>query len=275
MTRLERAKKEEYEERQERLKMTQDNKMAFEFRGIKLKRLYFLGWRTIAAARVRNQRISTDATSANNKSLQENNLQCDKVTDTSTSPTLKNTETPRTKRMDTAQSRQCNMTASSIQRYRIDKENQQPNMKINDDLLSPNAKPRKPKPMKIPQTPKLLVQMEKRQKEREMRREVLRSRYEQAVMEKKRRQEEELRKTEAEELRVHQEYMARKAEEAKQKKLVAERWKHACRLAVLHYKMSVMKRMFRQWKRIFEVIAFNERKVNMHRGHWFRMRLAL
>lgn len=242
--------------------MAQDNKMAFDFRDIKLKRLIFLSWRTIATDQVTNQSISTETTSTNKKSLliQENNRQCDEITEASTSPTLE------------AQSRQGNL---SVQRYRIDTENQQPNMKINNGLLSPNAKPRIPKPLKIPQTPKLLVQMEQRQKEREKRREVLRSRYEQAAIEKKRRQDEERRKKEAEELRIQEEYMMRKAEEARQKRLVAERRKHACRLAVLHHKMSLQKRMFRQWKRIFEVIAFNERKVDINFDHCFQMRLAI
>ena len=146
----------------------------------------------------------------------------------------------------------------------IDKENLQPNT-----LVRPNKSARKSKYLKSPSAPKLMLQMEQRQKEREKRREILRSRYEQAAIEKKKLQEEERIQKEEEELRIQRAVMLEKVEIENQKKMAAERWKQACRLAVLHYKMSLQKRLFRQWKRIFDVIAFNTRKVRFDVNDFF------
>ena len=142
-----------------------------------------------------------------------------------------------------------------------DKENQKPNRTNNNSnkLLQP-LKPQR-KPLRNPTTPKLVKEMDQRKKEREKQREILRHRYEQKAIEKKRQLEEEKLRKEENELKVVNEYKQRKAEEEKRKALASARWKQACRLSILHYRMSLQRRMLCQWKKIFKIKSFNERKV--------------
>ena len=140
----------------------------------------------------------------------------------------------------------------------VDKENQKPN-RINNKLLQP-LKPQR-KPLRNPTTPKLVKEMDQRKKEREKQREILRHRYEQKAIEKKRQLEEEKLRKEENETKVANEYKQRKAEEELRKVVTAARWKQACRLSILHYRMSLQKRVLQQWKKIFKIKSFNERKV--------------
>jgi hypothetical protein len=140
----------------------------------------------------------------------------------------------------------------------VDRENQQPNSSDNN-LLRPTHRK---KPIRSTCTPQLVIAMKQRHEEREKRREILRSRYEHLAKERKQRLEEERIRKENEELKVHQEYMQQKADEERRNRLNAARRKHARRLASMHYKMTLQKRIFLQWRRgLQNMIVFNDRKV--------------
>ena len=142
-----------------------------------------------------------------------------------------------------------------------EKENNQPNKEQDRQLLQP-LKPQR-KPIRNTGTPKLLIKMNQRKKERERQREILQQRYEQKAIERKHQlQQEQLRREEAE-MRYHREHLQNKAAEEHKKKLAAARNKQANRLAVLHYRMSLQKRLLLQWKKIFKIKSFNERKAIM------------
>ena len=143
----------------------------------------------------------------------------------------------------------------------LDKENKRPNRKCDKQILQP-LKPKRMNPKRYQSTPKLVTEMEKRNQNRDVRRAELRQRYEEKAIEKKKRLEEEKRMKDEDELAVHQEYIRRKASEEQRKKIAASRWKQACRLALLHYQMSLQKRMFLRWKKISRVNEFNNRKVS-------------
>ena len=141
-----------------------------------------------------------------------------------------------------------------------DKENKQPNNKPTRQLQP--LKPQR-KPLRNTGTPKLIKDMHSRKKERERQREILQQRYEQKAVERKQQlQQEQLRREEAETL-VQRGYLQSKAAEEHKKKIAAARFKQANRLAVLHYRMSIQKRLFYQWKKIFKIKSFNERKAIM------------
>ena len=57
------------------------------------------------------------------------------------------------------------------------------------------------------------------------------------------------------EMKVQDEFIQRKAAEEHGKKIASARWKQACRLAALHYSMSLQKRMLLQWEKIFQIIS--------------------
>jgi replicative superfamily II helicase len=114
--------------------------------------------------------------------------------------------------------------------------------------------------------PNLALKMNQRKEKREKGREQLRQRYEQKAIEKQQRLEEERLRREEAETKVQREFVQRKTVEEQRKKMAAERWKRACRLAALHYQMSLQKRMLLQWKRIFQVRDFHERKVRRERA---------
>ena len=142
-----------------------------------------------------------------------------------------------------------------------DKENKQPNNKQDRQLLQ-RLKPQR-KPLRNTGTPKLIKDMHERKKNRERQREILRQRYDQKAVERKQLlQQEQLRREEIE-LRVQREYLQNKAAEEHKKKVAAARYKQANRLAVLHYRMSIQRRMLLQWKKIFKIKSFNERKAIM------------
>ena len=113
----------------------------------------------------------------------------------------------------------------------------------------------------IPSTPNLVLKMKQRKEEREKGRELLRQRYEQKAIEKQQRLEEERIRREEAETKVQREYVRHKTLEEQRKKMATERWKRACRLAALHFQMSLQKRMLLQWKHLFRVRDFHERKV--------------
>ena len=141
-----------------------------------------------------------------------------------------------------------------------DKENKKPNNKQDRQLLRPLKPQRKPRNTG---TPKLIHDMNKRKKERERQREILRQRYEQKAIERKQQlKQEKLRREEAE-TRVQREYLQNKVAEEHKKQIAAARYKQANRLAVLHYRLSIQRRLLLQWKKIFKIKSFNERKAIM------------
>ncbi|KAL7522383.1 hypothetical protein ACHAWX_007048 [Stephanocyclus meneghinianus] len=131
-----------------------------------------------------------------------------------------------------------------------DKENHRPNI-----FVSPLKTSKKVPQLKSP-TPKLVLDMQKRQKDREMRREILRSKYEQSAVERKQRDEEERRRKEQEELRLHDAFIQKKAEEEERKLQIALRRKQAFRLAFLHRNAYLSwcdvthEKYFRQWRKV-------------------------
>jgi len=110
-------------------------------------------------------------------------------------------------------------------------------------------------------TPKLVLEMNKRKQEREKSREILRQRYEQKAIERENILKEDLRKRYEEESKVQREFSQQKAFEEHRRKLAASQWKQACNLAAMHRRRSLQKRMLLQWKKIFQMNRFNERKV--------------
>jgi hypothetical protein len=136
--------------------------------------------------------------------------------------------------------------------------------KVNKDnhkisLLRPLR--RKQKHLQNTATPKLVLEMNKRKQEREISREILRQRYEQKAIEKEKILKEDLRKRYEEESKVQREFPQQKALEEHRKKLAASQWKQACYLAAMHRRRFLQKRMLLQWKKIFQINRFNERKV--------------
>lgn len=138
-----------------------------------------------------------------------------------------------------------------------DKENHRPNI-----LVSPLKTSKKIPQLKSP-TPKLVLDMQKRQKDREIRREILRSKYEQSAVERKQRDEEERRRKEQEELRLHDAFIQKKAEEEERKLKIASRRKQAFRLAFLHRNVTLQRRMFNRFLSVLQLVAFNERKASL------------
>jgi len=120
-----------------------------------------------------------------------------------------------------------------------------------DTLLQPLRKSRRRLPRSC-STPKIMTHEGRMQ-----RKEVFRFRLEQAVIAKKKLLDAERHSQEQRELRVHNEFLRKKAQEKEEK----ERNAKASRLAVLHYRFSLQKRFFFQWTRIFGINGWNERKA--------------
>ena len=242
MVRRERSRR---EEAKERLEIAQRDKKADNFCQSKLKRLFFTGWLAVTREN-RSEKAAAEAGQDDSASSSVAVIEADED-NTPTKQTPKATcITPDRKAMPPED--------------RTDKENRQPNRQPGDKLLRP-LKPQRPKPPRNQPTPKLVLEMEERKAEREKRREVLRKKYEQKAVEKQRRLERERQEKENAEMREHQEFMQQKADEERRKQVAASRWKQACRLAVLHYRMTLQRRMLLQWKKVFQMKAFNERKV--------------
>jgi len=110
-------------------------------------------------------------------------------------------------------------------------------------------------------TPKIMSDMAYRNKERLQRKEVLRSRKERAAVAKKQMIDAERHSKEERELRVHNDYLRRRKEEKEQKEQEAIRNREASRLAVLHHTFVLQKRCLLQWKRIFGINGWNDRKA--------------
>jgi hypothetical protein len=138
-----------------------------------------------------------------------------------------------------------------------DKENHCPNI-----LVSPLKASKNFPQLKSP-TPKLVLDMQKRQKDRKIRREILRSKYEQLAVERKQRDEEERRRKEQEELRLQDAFIQKKAEEEDRKLKAASRRKHAFRLATLHRKVTLQRQIFNQFFSVLQIVAFNEKKASL------------
>lgn len=134
-----------------------------------------------------------------------------------------------------------------------------------DALLIPVRSQRQKATTSLPsanQNPNHLLKMNQRKEEREKRREMLRQRYEQKAIERKQQQEEDRLKKEDAETRVHREYFASKVTAEQTKKLATARWKRAWHLAVLHYQRSLQQRLFKEFRVILQIQAFNHRKVS-------------
>ena len=250
MVRRERSRR---EEAKVRVETAQRIKKADNFCQSKLKRSFFTGWLAVTEA-------SRSETGAAEEAGQDSVAVIEAAKDnTPTKQTPKATcITPERKAMPPEES-VCNVKACGG-----DKENRLPNRQPGNKLLRP-LKHQRPKPPRNQSTPKLVLEMEERKAEREKRRGVLRKKYEQKAVEKQKRLERERQEKENAEMREHQEFMQQKAEEERRKQVAASRWKQACRLAVLHYRMTLQRRMLLQWKKIFQIKAFNERKVRNSR----------
>lgn len=118
-------------------------------------------------------------------------------------------------------------------------------------------------PVRNSSTPKMILDMNQRKQEREKRREVLRRRHEQKAIERKELLEEKNRRKEEAVTKAQREFMQCKAAEERRKRMASARWKQARRLAALHYRISLQKRMLRGWRDIFQIVEFNERKAHI------------
>lgn len=134
-----------------------------------------------------------------------------------------------------------------------------------DALLIPVRSQRQKATTSLPsanRNPNHLLKMNQRKEEREKRREMLRQRYEQKAIERKQQQEKDRLKKEDAETRVQREYFANKVTAEQKKKLATARCKRAWHLAVLHYQRSLQQRLFKKFRLIFQIQAFNHRKVS-------------
>ncbi len=136
--------------------------------------------------------------------------------------------------------------------------------KENSNLLIPLKCQRRK--MRIPSTPNLVLKMNQRKEEREKGREALRQRYEQKNIEKQKRLEEQRLQREEAETKVQREFVQHKTTEEQRKKMATEHQKRACRLAALHYQMSLQKRTLLQWKQVFQIQEIQERKVRKEKN---------
>lgn len=139
--------------------------------------------------------------------------------------------------------------------------NQRPTPTEDDKLLQPVRKSRRRPSSRSNSTPKIITDMNQRNEERMQRKEVLRSRHEKAVIAKKHLLDAERQSYEERELRVHKEFLQKKAQEKEEKERNANRLKEGTRLAVIHYRFSLQKSFFVQWKRVFGINGWNERKA--------------
>jgi len=142
------------------------------------------------------------------------------------------------------------------------KKNQPMRTKGSNLLIPLNSQRRK---IGIPSTPNLVLKMNQRKEEREKGRGVLRQIYEQKAIEKQKRLEEQRLQREEAETKVQREFVQRKTTEEQRKKMATEHQKRACRLAALHYQMSLQKHTLLQWKQVFQIQDFQERKVRKER----------
>ena len=134
-------------------------------------------------------------------------------------------------------------------------------VKSNDDeLLRPLRNPRRRQSLRN-STPKIITDMARRNDERLQRKEVLRSRKEKAAIAKRQMLNAERHNKEQRELSIHREFVRKKQVAKEQKEQEVIRYREASRLAVLHYKFSLQKRCLLQWKRIFGINGWNERKA--------------
>ncbi|KAL3791254.1 hypothetical protein HJC23_000871 [Cyclotella cryptica] len=139
-----------------------------------------------------------------------------------------------------------------------DKENHCPNI-----LPSPLKTTNKKVTLLKSPTPKLVMDMQKRQRDREIRRCILRSKYEQLAVEKEKREEEDRKRKEHEELMIQNSFMQKKAEEEERKRKTVARRKQACRLAILHYRVTLQRKIFNQWTKVLQMMAFNVKKASV------------
>ena len=144
---------------------------------------------------------------------------------------------------------------NSMVRGSPDKENRRPNV-----LLKPLSEKKRPNCWKS--TPKSVLDMQKRGLEREQRRKALKEKYAEAVAHKREHEEEDLKKKEEQESIRQNEYFKQRALEEGRKQAAVARRKQAFRLALLHYKMTLQRRIFNQWSKIFHIMTFNEQKVS-------------
>ena len=157
-----------------------------------------------------------------------------------------------------AASSQSNGNGNSVPSVAIDtapKENNCPNI-----LLEPLSSTKK-RPSFNSKPPKEVLHMEARRKEREHRRQVLKAKQDERQRQRKDQEEAQRKQKEERELQHLKAYQQNKRDEEDKKKKQAERRRQALLLASLHYKMSLCRRMFEKWKKIFALLAFNERKV--------------
>ena len=151
--------------------------------------------------------------------------------------------------------KKCCNSAPSAASGLVPKENKRPNI-----VLEPLSSTKK-RPSFNSKPPKLVLHMEARRKEREQRRQLLKSKQDERQRQRKDREEEQRKRKEEQELQHQRAYLQNKRNEEEKKKKEAERRRQASLLASLHYKLNLCRRIFKQWDKIFQLMAFNERKV--------------
>lgn len=129
-----------------------------------------------------------------------------------------------------------------------------------DELLRSFRNPRR-RQSRSNSTPKIISDLAHRNKERLQRKEVLRSRRERASVAKKQILDKQRHIKEERDLHVYNEYLRKKKAEKEQKEQELIRDREANRFAVLHDKFSLQKRCLLQWKRIFGINGWNDRKA--------------
>ena len=222
------------------------NDTADKFYQSRLKRQMFARW-------LASTKINAELTSPSNKDSNLQDIEDDHEDEDTSKPSAIKCITPEKKKVAQSSSQRSDACTPEKKNKQNNKEDRQ--------LLQP-LKPQR-KPLRNTGTPKLIKDMNQRKFERERQREILRQRYEQKAIERKHQlQQEQLRREEAE-TRVQREYLQNKAAEDHKKKIAAARYKQANRLAVLHYRLSIQKRLLLQWKKIFKIKSFNERKAIM------------
>ena len=144
----------------------------------------------------------------------------------------------------------------------VDDEENQPKRTMEKNLLIPIHSQRRTTGISS-STSNIVLKMNQRKEEREKVRTVLRQRYEQKAIERQQRLEEQKLRRDERDTKVQREFVQLRIDEEHRKKMAAEHFKRACRLAVLHNRMSLQKRVLFQWKQIFQIKDFQERKVRV------------
>jgi hypothetical protein len=153
-------------------------------------------------------------------------------------------------------------TPTIDEKKELAKTKQKPTSSEDDELLKPLKKPSRRSSWSY-STTRIVADMNQRNENRLRQREMIRSRKEKVAVANKHLREVERHRHEERELQVYNEFLRMKSDEKERKERDAMRSKEAYRLAVLHYKLSLQKRFFAKWKRIFVINQWNDRKAGL------------